>query len=190
MFAGSKLTLIWLGDFSSSRVCLRSRSADSWPVSKARVTPFSAGHPAGLGQGVEHATSRPGSSTSGRNPAWRVRSARPIATVRSSAQASRVEALTTGCGVAEAACGLDGLGRGVVLAGKAEHGTGEDQAGADERPRARASPSDQLAWWGSPQAIWVAWTSRSASNRFNSSTLGHLEAPGADAEGHRGDGDG
>ena len=34
-----------------------------------------------------------------------------------------------------------------------------------------ASPSYQLAWCGSPQAIWVAQTPISPSSRFSSSTL-------------------
>src|SRR2546430_1503459 len=44
------------------------------------------------------------------------------------------------------------------------------------RPDANAavgipSPSSQLAWWGSPQAIWVTSTPRSSSRRLSSAML-------------------
>ena len=128
MLAGSKLTLR-LGAFSSSRV-RRSRSADSWPVSKARVTPFSAAIRPARAR-VSSIAGRSGWSTSGRNPAWRVRSDRPSCDGPVEGPGQAVEPLGPGGGVAEAAGGPDRLGRGVVLAREPEHGAGEGQAGSE-----------------------------------------------------------
>ena len=125
MLAGSKLTLRF-GDFSSSSV-RRSRSAVSWPVSKARVTPLAAASSPAWAS-VSSIADRAGSPGSGRKPGVerQVGEAQRDRAVECPLQP--LDPLGPERGVAEAAGRLDRLRRRVVFAGEAEHRAGHDDA--------------------------------------------------------------